>query len=176
MCAITCARFKTAVDFVGQERRVRIDGEEVAGSFDHIFLGFSESGEQVAERGFQRRGIIAVGPWPTEPSDAEVEVSLSSFFISSTCGIGFVVVTTVLECDASAAFELGVVPFRHFGMCEDGVVAAEEAGAEAAGDVVGGWVVLTGWVAGILPIVRVRSSGSWVDAGYHVDRTYQLQY
>lgn len=54
------------------------------------------------------------------------------------------------------AVEFVVVPFGNFGVREERVVAAEETCFYAAGDVVGGWIVLAGWVAGVLPVAVLR--------------------
>ena len=45
-----------------------------------------------------------------------------------------------------------MVPFGDFGVGEEGVVAAEEAGADAAVDAFVGGVVGAGWVGGELPV------------------------
>lgn len=91
-------------------------------------------------------------PGSAEPADAEVEVALAGFFVAGRGAVGFVVVARVLECDSVPAFEFVVVPLCNLGVRKERVMAAEEAGFDAAGDVVGGWIVLPGWVARILPV------------------------
>jgi len=51
-----------------------------------------------------------------------------------------------------ASLELVVVPFCDFGVGEQRVVAAEEARLYTAGDIVGGRVVPSCWVIGVLPV------------------------
>jgi hypothetical protein len=121
---IAHAGVEAAVDFEGEERAVRVDGVEVAGALDQVFLGLGQVGQEVAERALQRRRVVAVCPGPAEPADAEVEVALSCFLVAGGGAVGFVVVAAVFEGDPVPAFELVVVPFRYLGMCQQRVVAA----------------------------------------------------
>jgi hypothetical protein len=135
--AVAHAGVEAAVDFVGQERRVRIDGVEIARPLDHVLLLLCEVGQEIAERGLERRRVVAVCPGPAEPANAEVEVSLAGFFVAGRGAVSFVVVAAVLEGDSVRALKFFMVPFCDFGVREECVVAAEEAGFWPACDVVG---------------------------------------
>jgi len=121
---VSHAGVEAAGDFEGEEGAVGVDCVEVAGAFDQVFFSLREVGQQVAECGFERGWVVAVGPGPAEPADAEVEVALSRFDVAGGGAVGFVVVAAVFEGDPVPAFELVVVPFGYLGVCQQSVVTA----------------------------------------------------
>lgn len=101
--------------------------------------------------------VVAVGPGAAEPPDTEVEVALTGYFVFGLCAVGFVVVSAVLEGDASTTLELLVVPFRNFGVCEQCMMATKEACFVAACYSVWRWIVLSRWVVRVLPSMCVSA-------------------
>lgn len=153
MRAVRSTSLHTTFDFMRQERRVRVDGVEVAGSLDQLLLLLRQLWQQVPE-GFPQGGrVVAIRPRPAEPADAEVEVALAGDRVAGRGRVArLVVVSAVFKRDPVASAERAVVPFGDFGVREQRVVAAEEARCEIPGDVVGRWVVGARRVVGVLPV------------------------
>lgn len=47
---------------------VCINGKEIAGALNGLFLGFCELGEYVSECILERLGVVSIGPWSTKPA------------------------------------------------------------------------------------------------------------
>lgn len=92
-----------------------------------------------------------------EPSEDEVVITLYGNSICLAAGVRLETISAVLECNATSATELLVVPFGDPSVGEKRVMAAGEAGFNATSDVVVCWVVLSGGVVGILPVACERS-------------------
>jgi hypothetical protein len=124
VASVAYAGVEAAVDFVREEAGVWVDCVEVAGAFDQVFLFLRKVGEQVAERRFERRWVVAVCPWAAEPADAEIKVALSCFFVTGRGAVSLVIVPTVLECNSMRSLELLVIPLRDLSMCQQRMMAA----------------------------------------------------
>jgi hypothetical protein len=91
-----------------------------------------------------------------EPAEHEVVVPLHCYRICLGRAVGCEVVPAVLERDASATFELLVIPLCDLGVCEECIVTAGEPGSQPARDVVVCGIIFTGRVGCILPVTVLR--------------------